>query len=134
MADSQDGLVGSLHTPPRASHGPRRARTSRGWTHHHACHAMGSLGHALQADLPRDWAKLALCGPGGVEGGRWSAGAELPGCVEGGRWSAGDELPGCVEGGRGSAGAELHVVWSFSAGVLPFLFASAVGGHGLFYF
>ena len=119
MADSQDGLVGSLHTPPRASHGPRRARTSRGWTHHHACHAMGSLGHALQADLPRDWAKLALCGPGGVEGGRWSAG---------------DELPGCVEGGRGSAGAELHVVWSFSAGVLPFLFASAVGGHGLFYF
>ena len=37
-------------------------------------HYMGSRGHTLQIDLPRDWANLHCTG---TCGGGWSAGAEL---------------------------------------------------------
>ena len=39
-----------------------------------AMHDIGSLGHTLQIDLPRDWANLALYRD---VGGGWSAGAEF---------------------------------------------------------
>ena len=65
-----DGFMVKLHPGPLKAHGAWGAPTSHGWwlDMDTAMH-MGSLGHTLQIDRPRDWANLALYLAGGGQQG-----------------------------------------------------------------